>query len=251
MREYGHRVAEVAAFLLLLALLVFPMTALAEDAADPSVPQATATVADGAGATDPLVGDVAASPESSQTEDPQVDPAAPEDAGTVAAESADVEPGTVQDAGSAAPESAEPAEDAASTPATATQVSSQANPDTKAAIEAVLKSRKRQFDASAAALQRSIDQLAAIIRRLDAADVNTSAARARLAEARTALARARAAERLAVARYRGVIGADDEGDAYANARAAARSSSLQLERARVKVLTAARTLRAIVKNVTV
>jgi hypothetical protein len=247
MRGYGRRVAGVAAFAALLALLLVPVAGYATDAVNP------ACVAVNPPAAQVTVGPVACEPPA------VVDSAAPTDAAGVDPQ-ADAPQDSIDPAATVEPTDAV-ADDAADTavPPTAadeqsgagSQVSSQANPDTRAAIEAVLKVRKRQFDAMAAALQRNIDQLTIISRRLDAADMNTAAARARLAEARSALSRARTAERGVVARFRSVVGSDDESAAYASARAAARASSAQLERARVKVFTAAKVLRAIVKNVTV
>ena len=154
------------------------------------------------------------------------------------------------DEGTEQPDESEAAADESGEPS-GSAVTSQANADTRQMVEAVLAARKVDFDGAANKLQRNINQLAAIVRRLDAAGVNASSGRKRLSEARTALNRAKAAERVTSARYRAVLNADDATEAYAAARAAARSSSTLLERARVKVLTATRTLRAIVKNATI
>jgi len=234
MRSPARRAAQAAVIVLFLALLVVPLTAYASDSGEPLAVQAAA----------PAVEDVASTEVSSS-----IDATEPAEA-DVSDEASDA-PAPVESAETSA--AAAPESDEASPGAVVLggQFSSQATADTRRAIEALLKARKRQFDAVANELQRTIDQLAAIVRKLDAAGVNVSAARARLTEARVALYRARALERVAVARYRGVLSADDQRDAYARARAAARSSSAQLERARIKVITATKTLRAIVKNVTV
>lgn len=235
MRGYGRRSVEATALFLVLFVLAVPVAAFAVDAAvSPDAPVAAPAPNE---AVAPDAADEAQAPANvtPDTTEPEAPPVVGDSASAEAADAAPSEAG----------------EDQTDTSSGGSHVSGQANPDMQAAVESVLTARKHQFDATTAALQRSIDRLSAIIRRLDAANVNTSAARARLAEARTALARAKAAERLAVARYRGVLSAENEGSAYAGARAAARASSLQLERARVKLLTAAKTLRAIVKNVTV
>ena len=242
MRGQGRRIVGVAAFVLLLLAFAAPTMAYAADVADPS-----------AASVQPVAGDDTVIFEPAATEAAAVDNAGAGEVSPDAAapcETADSVPVQAADGAAEAPES--PTSGATDDQSgSGSQISSQANPDTRAVIESALKARKRQFDITVTTLQRSIDQLAAMVRRLDAADVNTSVARARLAEARLALARAKAAERTAVARFRSVLSAEDESVAYASARASARVSSAQLERARVKVLTAAKTLRAIVKNVTV
>ena len=225
MRSLSRRVALAAACVLFAALFVAPLSVYASDPASLA----------------PISVQEAGSVEPAPSTDVVEPGDLPADARGGAADSAESTPAT-------APES----EETSAVPAVAgVQYTSQANPDTRQSIELILKTRKRQFDSVAGDLQRSIDQVSLIIRRLDAADVNVTAARARLAEARTALERAKAAERITIARYRSVLNSENEADAYARARAAARTSSAQLERARIKVLTATKTLRAIVKNVTI
>lgn len=245
MRRQGHRIGMIAVLVLLFTLLAVPVEAHAADATGvaPSGPVSTSPDnPDSCVAPDPWAnGDQQAAPDQSDSADQQPDSDAPDD--PVPPSSIEGSVCVTSDGGSEAVPLA--------TTSTGTQLLSQANPDTKLAVEAAMKASKRQFDPTAATLQRSIDQLAGIIRRLDAAGVNVSGARARLSEARVALNRAKTAQRVALAKYRAVIGAEDEAAAFAQARAAARSSNALLERARIKVLTATRTLRAIVKNVTV
>lgn len=242
MSSHGRRVIMAAVIMLLLALFAVPLAAYAEEPVDPCPTQA-APAADEAVSEEPTCSDPETGAEGAAPCDVPAEAEAQQDAVDPAVSTSPAETGVVA---VAAPEAgADPSA------AGGTKVSNLANPDTQAAVEAVLRSRKRQFDSTAAALQRNINSLAAITRRLDAAGVNTYVARVRLAEGRAALSRARVAERIAVARYRSVIGAEDESAAYMRARSAARTSSALLERARVKVLTATKTLRAIVKNVTV
>ncbi len=242
MRGYGRRVAGAGVIALLLVLLAVPMVAHAGEPAAPSATGIAIRSADETGTVDPIesTGDGASS-EDPAADDSQADPSDSTETETVETDESDA----------ALSDPADATEEQSGTAGAVNQISSQANPDTRAAIETILTVRKRGFDSTAASLQRNINRLAVIIRRLDAAGANTWAARVRLAQARTALDRARAAERVAVSRYRSILTAEDAGSAYASARAAARTSSTLLERARIKVLTAARTLRAILKNVTV
>lgn len=223
MKGNGLRIRGAVIAVALLALLAVPTVAYAVD-----VDTSTPIIAEDSTEADALT--TAQQPDSDAADAPGTD-ASPDTGAEVGAE-ADAPQDTVQSSAGS-------------------MVSSQASADTKRAIEALLKARKAEYDATVARMLRSINQLAATIRRLDDAGVNTYMARRRLSEARTALSQARALERIAVARYRSVLTAEDEAEAYAAARTAARASSAQLERARVKLLTATRTLRAIVKNATV
>ncbi len=229
MRSPARRAVLTAAVALFAVLLLVPALAFAADPVDVVTVRATEEAASS---------EVSSSVEAAEPADADGAPSEQTADGTTAAEASDSSV-LAADSEEAAPVAA------------AGQFSSQATADTRRAIENLLKGRKRQFDSVANELQRTVDQLSGIIRKLDAAGVNVSVARARLAEAKAALDRARVLERTTVARYRSVLSADNERDAYARARASARTSSAQLERARVKVLTATKTLRAIVKNVTV
>jgi len=121
--------------------------------------------------------------------------------------------------------------DTASAPASSSSpvlYSSQSGTDTRSAIEALLKVRKRQFDLATLELRRTINRLAGSIRAEEAQGGNVTAAKAQLARARAALQRAYVLERAVTAKYRAVVTADDQRAQYEKAKQAARASTAQL-----------------------
>jgi hypothetical protein len=199
MKSPAARITLAAVIACLICLLAVPIAAFADDAQDPGA----------------VVTDVALSVETSPSADvaESDDASAPFDATEPIAAEADSESDAL----------------AAAVPASApVQCTSQSSADTRSAIEALLKARKRQFDKVTAELKRTIDRLATDIRIEDAQGGNVAAEKAQLVRARAALTRAYALERAATAKYRAVASATDQRAQYEKAKLAARTSTAQL-----------------------
>ena len=200
MNSPAARITLAAVILVLITALAAPMVALADDAlgAATSIVEADVSV------------------ETSASADP-------EDSADATAAAVPVEVVATDAENDAETDTSVPASSSAPV-----LYSSQSGTDTRSAIEALLKVRKRQFDRVTLDLRRTIDRLAASIRAEEAQGGNVTTAKAQLARARAALQRAYVLERAATAKYRAVPTADDQRAQYEKAKQAARTSTAQL-----------------------